>query len=154
MGFLHFDCRVFKIRGIREILDRLGKSGSTLTRGNMHQIVMSEVPDRDGPTNWRPELYDGLILRSGQKQLPPDFGTIFDILLEKQIIRPGFAFECRHCSKRDWYHVSEFNEEYTCRYCFTRQRVNFASAQEWQYKADGLFQIPDSALGSVAVIIA
>lgn len=151
MGSLHGDCRVFKIRGVREILDRLG-NGSTLTKGNMYQIVMSEVPDKDGQKNWRPELYSDLILRYGQRG-PLDFGTIFDVLLEARIIRPGFVLECRSCSKRDWYHVSEFDEEYTCRYCFTRQRVNFASPQEWQYKADGLFQIPDSAQGSVAVII-
>jgi hypothetical protein len=151
MGSLHGDCRVFKIRGVRDILDYLGK-GTTLTKGNMNQIVMSELPDRDGQKNWRPELYSDLFLRGVQRH-PPGFGIIFDILLEKQIIRPGFAFECRYCSKRDWYHVSEFGEEYTCRYCFTRQRVDFASTQEWQYKADGLFQIPDSAQGSVAVII-
>ena len=49
--------------------------------------------------------------------------------------------------------MSEFAEEYTCRFCFTPQRVNFASVHEWQYKTDGLFRIPDSAQGSVAVIL-
>lgn len=150
MGSLHGDCRVFKIRGVREILDRLA-DGSTLTKHNMYDIVMSQTPDQYGQ-NWRPELYEDLILRSGQKR-PLDFGTIFDVLLEKRVIRPGFEFECRSCSKRDWYHVSEFAEEFTCRFCFTRQRVNFASVRDWQYKADGLFQIRDSAQGSVAVIV-
>lgn len=151
MGSLHSDCRVFKIRGVRDILDYLGKR-TTLTKGAMNQIVMSELPDRCGQKIWRPDLYGDLFLRGVQKD-PPEFGIIFDILLEKQIIRPGLLSQCRHCSKKDWYHVSEFGEEYTCRYCFTRQRVDFASAQEWQYKADGLFQIPDSAQGSVGVII-
>ena len=49
--------------------------------------------------------------------------------------------------------MSEFAEEYTCRYCFSTQRVIFSSAREWHYKSDGLFRIPDSAQGSVAVII-
>jgi len=150
MGFLHGDCRVFKIRGVREILDRLG-DGSALTKGNMHQAVMSETPDEHGQ-NWRHEFYNDLILRYGQGR-PLDFGTIFDVLLEKRILRPGFTFRCRTCFKEDWYHVSEFAEEYTCRFCFTPQRVNFASIHDWQYRADGLFQIPDSAQGSVAVII-
>lgn len=150
MGSLHGGCRVFKIRGVREILDRLGK-GSTLTKGNMYQIVMSEQPDKHGQ-NWRPEIYSNLVLRRGQRR-PLEFGTIFDVLLEKRVVRPGFTFRCPSCFKDDWYHVSEFAEEYTCRFCFTRQRVNFASVQEWQYKADGLFRIPDSAQGSVAVIL-
>jgi len=150
MGSLHGDCRVFKIRGVREIVDRLG-GGSTLTKGNMHQVVMSVTPDEHGQ-NWRPEFYSNLILRYGQR-LPLDFGTIFDVLLEKRIIRPGFVFRCQTCFKEDWYHVSEFAEEYTCRFCFTPQRVHFSSVHEWQYKADGLFRIPDSAQGSVAVIL-
>ncbi len=150
MGSLHFDCRAFKIRGVREILDRLG-DGSTLTKGNIYQTVMSKTPDEYGQ-HWRPELYNGLILRQGQGN-SFDFGTTFDVLLEKRILRPGFVFRCRTCFKDDWYHVSEFAEEYTCRFCFTVQRVNFASVHEWQYKADGLFRIPDSAQGSVAVIL-
>lgn len=149
MGSLQ-DCTVFKIRGVRDILDRLG-NGSTLTKGNMHQIVMSTNADEQG-INWRSELYEDLPLGYKHRR-PLDFGIIFDVLLEKRIIRPGFSFRCANCFKEDWYHVSEFAEEYTCRFCFTPQRVNFGSVRDWQYKADGLFRIPDSAQGSVAVIV-
>ena len=86
------------------------------------------------------------------KSLQP-FSTVFDILLEKRIVRPGFELKCTTCSKGEWYHISEFAEEFTCRFCFTSQRVSFGSKKEWQYKADGLFQIKDSAQGSVAVIL-
>ncbi len=150
MGCLDSGCRVFKIRGVREVLDRLG-DGSAFTKANIHDAVMSKTPDEHG-TNWRSELYNDLILRYNQG-CPLDFGIIFDILLEKRILRPGFFFKCRNCFKEDWYHVSEFAEEYTCRFCFTSQRVNFAAVRDWQYKADGLFRIPDSAQGSVAVIL-
>jgi len=151
MGSLHGDCRVFKIRGVRDIINRLGDDDSVLIKHNMHDIVMCQTPDQYGQ-NWRPDLYEDLVLRYGQRR-PLDFGTIFDVLLEKRVIRPGFKFECRSCSKRDWYHVSQFDEEFTCRFCFTRQRVNFASVRDWQYKADGLFQIPNSVQGSLAVIV-
>jgi len=150
MGTLHGGCRIFKIQGVREVLKQLA-DGSTLTKYNIYNIVMSQSPGQHGK-NWRPELYNDLILHRGQKG-PLNFTTIFDVLLEKHIIRPGFEFECRFCSKRDWYHVSEFGEEFTCRYCFARQRVNFASVRDWQYKADGLFQIPDLVQGSIAVIV-
>src|SRR5207249_4184967 len=130
--------------------DRLG-DGSTLSKGNMYQTVMSETADEHG-RNWRPELYRDIILRFGQRR-PLDFGTMFDVLLEKRILRPGLAFRCRTCMKDDWYHVSEFAEEYTCRFCFSRERVNFGTGNEWQFRADGLFRIPDSAQGSVAVIL-
>lgn len=151
MGSLHFDCRIFKVCGVRKILDRLS-NGLTLTKGNMRRIVMDTNPDNYNQINWRPELYEDLTLRYGQKR-PLDFSPIFDLLLEKRVVRPGATFECRTCSKREWYHVSEFAEEYTCRFCFTRQPVKFGSSLEWHYKADGLFQIPDSAQGSIAVIL-
>ncbi len=93
--------------------------------------------------------YDDRIGETG-----PDFTAIFDELLGKRIIRPGMSFKCGICGATDWYHVSEFTEDYTCRFCFERQPVHFGSAKEWQYKADGLFRIPDSAQGSLGAILA
>ena len=151
MGSLHGGCRVFKLRGVRQILDELG-NGSRLTQGNMYQRVTSTTADAHGQ-NWRSELYDDLVLKFGQAR-PLKFSAVFDVLLENRILRPGFSFRCGTCIGEDWYHVSEFTEEYTCRFCFTSQRVDFSSAREWQYKSDGLFRIPDSAQGSVGVILA
>lgn len=143
MGNLHFDCRMFKVRGVREIINRLS-NGSVLTKGNMFEIV------RDA---WQPDINEELYIRAGQHG-KLEFGIIFNEFLEKRIIRPGLSMVCGNCFAKDWYHVSEFAEEFTCRFCFTRQRVNFGAKHEWQYKADGLFQIRDSALGSLAVIVA
>lgn len=151
MGRLHFDCRIFKIRGVREVLDKLG-DGTILTKGNMRDIVTSTTDNGFG-FNWRPDLYNSLYLASSQKSGSPDFSDIFEQLLEKRIIRPGLKFQCRHCLAEDWYHVSEFDEDFSCRFCFETQRVDFANKREWLYKADGLFRLPDSAQGSVAVII-
>lgn len=150
MGHLHYDCRVFKLRGVRDVLERLS-NGSVLTKGNMQQIVTATTPDAYGQ-NWRPDLYDGLVIERNQRGMV-NFTNIFNVLLEKKVIRPGFTFTCQNCFASGWYHVSEFGEEFTCRFCFSRQRVNFGSMRDWQYKADGLFQIPHSASGSLAVII-
>jgi hypothetical protein len=150
MGSLLFGSRLFKVRGVREIVERLS-NGSTLTKGNMSDIVRSTTPDRYG-TNWRPDLYDQRAV--GQGESAPDFTAIFEELLQKRVIRPGLTFRCRNCFAEDWYHVSEFSEDFTCRYCFERQGVSFGSAKEWQYKSDGLFRIPHSAQGSLAVILA
>ncbi|MCM2313913.1 MAG: hypothetical protein NDJ92_02010 [Thermoanaerobaculia bacterium] len=150
MGSLAFDCRAFKIRGVRDVLDTLSR-GSTLTRGNMRETVISTTQDAYGQ-NWRPDLYEHLCIARGQQV--PDFTPIFEDLLAKRMIRPGLYFTCRNCRKKDWYHVSEFTEEYTCRYCFERQRVPFGSRAEWQYRADGLFQVDRSAQGSIATIVA
>jgi hypothetical protein len=144
---LHFDCRIFKIRGVRQILYELSE-GKTLTRGNMHKMYVDQTPDRFG-TNWVTELYSDLRIKDGKKA---DFSVVFDVLTEKKVIRPGLEFKCSNCSKQDWYHISEFEETFKCRYCFTSQRTVLKSSSEWQYKADGIFQIEKSGQGSISVI--
>ncbi len=141
MGNLHFDCRMFKVKGVREIITRLS-NGSTLTKGNMHAIVTCA---------WQADANEELYIRRGQAG-KLNFTAIFDGLLEKRIIRPGFAMKCKTSSRRVGTMSANY-EEFTCRFCFTRQRVDFGAKHEWQYRADGLFQIRDGALGSLAVVI-
>lgn len=144
MGGLQFGCRVFKIHGIREIFHRLS-GGATLQKGEMQGIYKSRA-------NWSDEMYR--LLWVAKDCAAQDFHAVFDFLLEKQLMRPGLILKCDHCLKEDWYHVSQFEEEYRCRYCFDRQRVKFGSVRQWEYKSDGLLQIPKSAEGSLAVIVA
>jgi len=151
MGTLEFDCRVLKMRGVREVITKLNDPDCKLTKGNIRDIVMSTATDHYG-RNWREDLYR--LLWIARDSLAENFTGVFDFLLDRRVIRPGLTLRCESCFREDWYHVSEFDEEYTCRYCFNRQRVDFARAKEWQYKADGLFRVPNSADGSVGVILA
>ena len=141
LGSLHYDCRVLKIDGVRRALQKLS-DGSSLTQGNIIDLIKS---------SWRDDLYKLLHLRGGWSQA--NFATAFDLLLEHRMVRPGLGLQCTTCRKKDWYHVSEFTEDFTCRFCFSCQRVQFSSAKHWQYRADGLFQLPAGAQGSFAVIV-
>lgn len=150
MGSLQFNCRIFKIRGVREIIHKLS-NGSSLTRGDMHAIVRSTRRDDFGQ-NWRDDLYDHLVFKRGSDAR--NSGDIIDYLLENRVIRPGLTVQCDTCFASDWYHISEVSEDIVCRYCFEKQRVRFGSAAKWQYKSDGLFRLPNSVEGSLAVIVA
>lgn len=151
MGSLIRDCKVFRLRGVRDILGRLG-DGSCLTKGNMVDIIKCTVADKHG-ANWREELYSELKLGSSTNHKSFPYSEVIRILQSRRLIRPGLRFQCGSCYSTTWYHISEFDEEYTCRYCFTRQRVDFANKHEWQYKADGLFQLQHGGYGSLSVII-
>ena len=122
-----------------------------LTMGDMHNIYKCTKPDKFGQ-DWLEDLYSGLIIEYGRDAT--NFGGIFEFLLKKRIIRPGLEVRCDACFASDWYHVSEFTEDVVCRYCFGRQRMKFGSAPNWRYKSDGLFRLPGSAEGSLAVILA
>src|ERR1035437_5567829 len=134
MGSLE-GCRLFKIRGVREVIKKLSNGGE-LTKGNMYSIVQNLVSDGVG-INWRDDLYSELYI-------PPNgsakkFSNVFKALLDGQVIRPGLRFECESCLASDWYHVSEFGERFVCRYCFNEGRVPFNSSAEWKYRSDGIF---------------
>jgi len=151
MGSLQFGCRVFKLRGVREVIDKLSK-GDSLKRGDICAIIRRTSADTSGSRNWVEDFYKGFAI--GQGSPVSNVNAVFDVLLEKKVLRPGLQLTCPNCFGSDWYHVSEIDEHYACHYCFERQRVPFGSKPDWQYKADGLFRLPDSAQGSLAVILA
>jgi hypothetical protein len=150
MGSLQAGCRVFKIRGVRSIIGRLSK-GAHLSQAEMYQIFRSETRDTHGQ-NWSQDLYRDFYLGDGTSS--PGFASVMRILLERRVIRPGLVLQCHACSAREWYHISEVREQFRCRFCFDRQRVPFDHSPQWQYRADGLFRLPESGEGSIAVILA
>lgn len=151
LGDPMFGRRVLKLRGIRDILRRLNEDGKCFTRGNMHDIYRSTSPDKYG-INWDPELYRLFWLRKDVNA--KNFSGVLDVLLEKQIIRPGFKLTCENCAGACWYHVTEFGETFTCRFCFEQQRLRFGAVKDWQYASDGLFRLPRLAEGSISVVLA
>ena len=157
MGGLH-SCRVFKIRGARDVLVQLSKQKPRfgMTYGDLKGVVGNRSPDSMGGPNWDNPAYKDLVLYYKQpKPLSPE--TVIDHLFKKNVFRAGLRFVCQNCGKEDWYHLTEFDVNFTCRYCFKNQHVGSLegrSKKEWHYKSDGLFMIPDAGEGSLSVILA
>jgi hypothetical protein len=72
------------------------------------------IPDEFGQ-NWRPELYEDMIVRREQKD-NLTFSAIFQELLEKRVIRPGFELKCENCF---------FYRLVPCKRIFRRIRLSF-----------------------------
>lgn len=157
MGGLH-GCRVFKIRGVRDILIRLSKQQQRfgMTFGELKGVVGNRTPDSIGGPNWDNPIYKDLVLFYEQpRPLSPE--TTIDHLFKKNVFRVGLRFVCQNCGKEDWYHLTEFDVNFTCRYCFKNQHIGpleGGNKKEWHYKSDGLFMIPDAGGGSLSVILA
>lgn len=168
-------CRVFKIRGIRNLLIQLSKQGGDRkdksktkdnepklhsqyggTFGELKGIVGYRRKDEYGGPNWDEQIYKDLVLYYQQpKPLTP--AIAIDYLFKKNVFRVGLRFTCQNCGKEDWYHLTEFDSNFTCRYCFKNQHIGSlegTTKKEWHYKADGLFMIPNAGEGSLAVILA
>lgn len=135
-------CRMFKVRGIVEIVNHLndGKHAPVSVILKMLDSSKTHIPE-------------DLFVLSGRRAIDLDKEDFVDWLVEKKIIRPGLKFKCQSCGKPDWYHVSEFSQEFRCRFCFSIQSVPRLDRQRWYYKADGLFQLPNKIEGSIPTIL-
>jgi len=151
------DCRVFKIRGIRDVLLQLSnyKPRFGKTYGEIEGIVSLRATDKFGGPNWDNSIYKDLVLYYQQpRPLAPT--VAIDYLFKKNIFRAGLRFTCQNCGKEDWYHLTEFSSTFTCKYCFQNQHIGSLEGRvkkEWHYKTDGLFMIPDVGQGSLSVIL-
>lgn len=150
-------CRVFKIRGIREALIELSKQKPRfgMTHGDLRVIVGKRQTDKFGGPNWDDSLYKDLVTYYKQpRPLTPE--VAIDSLFKKNVFRVGLRFTCQNCGKKDWYHLTEFDINFTCRYCFKNQHIGTLEGnakKEWHYKTDGLFMIPNTGDGSLSVIL-
>ncbi len=151
-------CRVFKLRGVRDVLLQLSKQKPRfgMTHGELKGVVGKRQTDQFGGPNWDNFTYKDLVLYYKQPHpLTPEIAI--DHLFKKNIFRAGLRFTCQNCGKEDWYHLTEFDVNFTCRYCFKNQHIGSLEGnnkKEWHYKADGLFTIPDAGEGSLSVILA
>ncbi|MBU0570226.1 hypothetical protein KKB40_05655 [Patescibacteria group bacterium] len=151
-------CRVFKLRGIRDVLVQLSKQKPRfgMTHGELKGIARKSQTDQFGGPNWDSSVYKDLVLYYKQPQ-PLTAEIAIDHLFKKNVFRAGLRFVCQNCGKEDWYHLTEFNVNFTCRYCFDNQHIGSlegSNKKEWHYKSDGLFMIPNAGEGSLGVILA
>lgn len=125
--------------GIRKVLLRLSKNGNIyLTKNEIFKTIGEEIKK--------------INIQQKTSNLTPDI--LFNNLLNRQILRPGLEFKCRECYHNSWYHIGDFDESFTCPYCFTKQQVGSLDRNDWKYRSSGLFATKDVGYGSMSVICA
>ena len=120
-------------RGVREILEQLSHGRSMLADDVRRTMWKSAAPSDE------------------RKKAVPN---ILDNLFEKRVLRIGIKFKCARCERYDWYHVSEFDEQFRCKWCFEGQPVPRLDDKKWEYKSDGLFRLENKMQGALSTILA
>jgi hypothetical protein len=123
---------LFRNRGVREVLERLEKGKSLPAdeiRATLHRHHRQTIYNRD-------------------------VATSLDRLVEKKAIRAGMIFKCESCGRHDWYPISEFDEQFACKSCFTEQRTPRLESEKWHYRSDGLFALDGRMAGCLSVLLA
>jgi hypothetical protein len=136
-------CRVFKVRGARNLITQYSPDQSFTRHAALHQIGRMQFEEFEKLyIRWRP----------GGKLTP---GEVFDYLTEKAVFRAGLEFVCPNCELKSWLSLDDIATLSTCIYCGHRFNVTIQlKDRDWQYRRSGLFGRDDNQLGSIPVALA
>jgi hypothetical protein len=135
-------CRVFKVRGVRELLHDF-----SLSKTFSHKQALARI----GPGF---DTYKRLFVepRERHEMEPQD---VFLHLVRKKVIRPGIELECPSCQLTEWHSLNDLHETATCPFCGSP----FDSGPQlrdgsWLYRVSGLFARTRDHEGAIPVSLA
>ncbi len=136
-------CRVFKVRGARDLIAQYSPDQSFTRHAALNQIGRTQFEEFG-------HLY--IRWRAGGK-LTPD--KVFDYLTEKAVFRAGLEFVCPNCELKSWLSLDDIATLSTCIYCGHRFNVTAQlKDRDWRYRRSGLFGHDDNQLGGIPVALA
>jgi hypothetical protein len=142
--------RVFKIRGVRELIERF-KPHKGFTRSNAIQIIR-QFDQEKGVAEFT--KYEDLSIgtRAGQKLSPED---AFLHLLKFGVFRAGLELGCPNCSLNFWLSLDDIRMQTSCEYCGQRFDITpqLRDRGDWRFRRSGLFGKDDDQGGAIPVIM-
>jgi hypothetical protein len=135
-------CRVFKVRGVRDLLQEF-----SLSKSFSHKQALARIgPGFDA---YRRLFIEPRVHNELQVQ------DVFLHLVKRKVIRPGVELECPNCQLAEWHSINDLAETVRCPFCGS----HFDSADQlrdgnWIYRVSGLFARSRDHEGSIPVILA
>ncbi len=136
-------CRVFKLPGVRDLIDKYGPLKS-FTRGAATKIISRSSPDGkllDFPT----------LFIDGAKLTP---SSTFDYLLARGVFRVGLELACPNCNLEFWAPLETLGHDVVCEYC--GEKFNVAPQlkdRDWRFRRSGLFGRDNHQEGAIPVCL-
>jgi hypothetical protein len=142
-------CRVFKIPGVRELIEKYGPLQS-FTRSD----AICTIGAND-PVTHKPDFkdFENLFIkhRDGGK-LKPEHA--FTYLLKKKVFRVGLKLVCPNCELDCFLPMDNLATEIECELCGKEFNVTpQLRDRDWRYRRSGLFGKEDHQGGSVPVVL-
>jgi hypothetical protein len=142
-------CRVFKITGVRNLIDKYGPLKS-FTRSGAVQII----GQNDSGTH-RPNFsnFENLFIEQReQPRLTPQ--QTFRYLVRKGVFRAGLKLACPHCQLDPWIALDDIGTEVKCELCDGIFGIaDQLHDRDWAYRRSGLFGREDHQEGGVPVVL-
>jgi hypothetical protein len=135
-------CEVFRNPAIREVLEDLATGKHRLGREVRGAVKKSlkdyKVYGKPATPNQVSQRAEELISRA----------------IEATVFRVGLEFQCSRCKRHHWYAVTEFNDGYNCKSCFSREETPRLDTVQWYYASDGLFRSANKLDGNMTILLA
>jgi hypothetical protein len=143
------DCRVLKIRGVRNLLRKYGVDESFTRTGAIEAI--RDVQQATGAVGF--DAFKNLHIEyRGQEELKPD--DVLRYLVGRRVFRVGLEFKCPNCELSSWVHLDDVRTNSTCSYCdHTYDVTPQLKDRDWRYRRSGIFGRDDNQLGGVPVAL-
>jgi hypothetical protein len=137
-----YKCEVFRNPAIRQLLEELATGKHRLGK-EVRGAVKKSLKD-----------YKVYRQPAGPKQISERAESPISRAIEATVFRVGLEFQCSRCKRHNWYSVTEFNDGYNCKSCFSREDTPRLDTTEWYYASDGLFRSANKLDGNMTVLLA
>jgi len=143
------DCRVLKIRGVRNLLRKFGVDQSFTRSGAIESI--RDIDQETGAVGF--DAFDRLHITYREKaDMNPD--DVLRYLLTRRVFRAGLEFTCPNCRLLHWTHLDDVKTVSLCPYCDHGYDVTpQLRDRDWRYRRSGIFGRNDDQLGGVPVAV-
>jgi hypothetical protein len=143
------DCRVLKIRGVRNLLRKYGVDESFTRTGAIEAI--RDIDQANGVVGFD-AFKDLHIEYRPHGDLKPD--DVLKYLLARRVFRVGLEFVCPNCELPSWIHLDDVRTNSACPYCdHTYDVTPQLKDRDWRYRRSGIFGRDDNQLGGVPVAL-
>jgi hypothetical protein len=143
------DCRAFKIRGVRELIQRYGVD-EHFTRTAAIEAIR-DVDPATGAIGFDAFKRLSIEYREGGELKPPH---VLKYLLARRVFRVGLELKCPNCELPSWVHLDDVKTTSSCPYCDQLYDVTPQLAdRDWRYRRSGIFGRNDNQLGGIPVAL-
>jgi len=136
--------RVFKIRGVRELIGSLD-SQAAIGRGQATDRIWN------GGEFAR---HENLFI---EPRDTPKLTTsaVFDFLLRNEFFRAGLELPCDACRLDSWLPLRQIDDLWVCEFCGQRNltSLHLRSRGDWKYRKSGLFAKDNNQEGAIPVLL-
>lgn len=141
------DCRVFRIGGVRDLIEGYLPDQSFTTSAAKQRI---RAIDTDHPLDNYQDLY--IEPREPGAKLTND--AVLAHLLRKEIFRPGLKLACPNCQLDFWRSLDDLTTRSDCEYCGYNFHIGpQLRDRDWAFRRSGLFGRNDTQEGALPVVL-